>query len=108
VHIYTALVGRPSDFFNEGIAVALQTDPPGGNLESFFNGQQVHEACRQYLQFGTLVVPLDRAMQTDNFRAITDQVLSPTALRAVKGTRESRTRALGDSQAFVFSFPVCS
>jgi hypothetical protein len=76
VHIYTALVGRPSDFFNEGIAVALQTNPPGGNLEPFFNGQQVHEACRQYLQFGTLVVPLDRAIQTDTFRAITDQVLS--------------------------------
>jgi hypothetical protein len=76
VHIYTALVGRPSDFFNEGIAVAMQTNPPAGNLEAFFNGQQVHEACRQYLQFGTLVVPLDRAIQTDSFRAITDQVLS--------------------------------
>jgi hypothetical protein len=26
VHIYTALIGRPSDFFNEGIAVAFQTN----------------------------------------------------------------------------------
>jgi len=76
VHIYTSLFGRPSDFFNEGIAVAMQTDPPAGNFDAFFNGQQVHQACRLYLQFGTLVVPLDRAIQTDTFRAITDQVLS--------------------------------
>ena len=26
-HVYTALVGRPSDFFNEGLAVALNSEP---------------------------------------------------------------------------------
>ena len=31
----------------------------------------------------------------------------PTALRAMKGTLESRTQALLDSEAFVFSIPVC-
>jgi hypothetical protein len=76
VHIYTASVGRPSDFFNEGIAVALQTDPAAGNFEAVFNGQQVHDACRQYLQAGTLVLPLDRLVQTNDFRAISDSVLS--------------------------------
>jgi hypothetical protein len=76
VHIYTSLVGRPSDFFNEGIAVAFQTNPAAGNFESVFNGQQVHQACQQYLQLGTLVVPLDRVAQTSDFRAISDQVLS--------------------------------
>ncbi len=76
VHIYTALIGRPSDFFNEGIAVAFQTNPPGGNFDSVFDGQSVHEACRQYLQFGTLVLPLDRVVTTADFRAITDDVLS--------------------------------
>jgi hypothetical protein len=76
VHIYTSLVGRPSDFFNEGIAVALQTDPPAGNFESVFNGQPVHQACQQYLQLGTLVVPLDRVVTTNGFRAISDDVLS--------------------------------
>lgn len=76
VHIYTALVGRPSDFFNEGIAVAFQTDPPGGNFESVFNGQPVHQACQQYLQLGTLVLPLDRVVTTNDFRAISDDVLS--------------------------------
>jgi len=76
VHVYTALVGRPSDFFNEGIAVAFQTNPAAGNYESVFNGEQVHQACRQYLQSGTLVVPLDRVVRTSDFRAIADQVLS--------------------------------
>jgi hypothetical protein len=76
VHIYTALVGRPSDFFNEGIAVAFQTDPPAGNFESVFNGQSVHQACQQYLQLGTLVLPLDRVVTTNDFRAISDDVLS--------------------------------
>ena len=76
VHIYTSLVGRPSDFFNEGIAVAFQTNPAAGNFESVFNGQQVHQACQQYLQLGTLVVPLDRVVQTSDFRAISDSVLS--------------------------------
>ena len=76
VHIYTALIGRPSDFFNEGIAVAFQTDPPAGNFESMFNGQPVHQACQQYLQLGTLVLPVDRVVTTTDFRAITDEVLS--------------------------------
>jgi hypothetical protein len=76
VHVYTALVGRPSDFFNEGIAVAFQTNPAIGDFESVFNGQQVHIACRQYLQAGTLIVPLDRVMTTTAFRAVSDAVLS--------------------------------
>jgi hypothetical protein len=76
VHVYTALIGRPSDFFNEGIAVAFQTNPAAGDFESVFNGQQVHNACSQYLQAGTLVLPLDRIVSTTAFRAVGDQVLS--------------------------------
>jgi len=76
VHIYTALVGRPSDFFNEGIAVAFQTNPATSRFESMFNGQEVHQACAQYLQNGTLVVPLNRIVVTNDFRAVTDSVLS--------------------------------
>lgn len=76
VHIYSALVGRPSDFFNEGIAVAFQTDPLAGSFEPVFNGQSVHQACRQYLQFGMLALPLDRVVTTNDFRAISDDVLS--------------------------------
>jgi hypothetical protein len=76
VHIYTALVGRPSDFFNEGIAVAFQTNPTTGDFESRFNGAQVHDACAAYLRAGTLVLPLERIVVTDGFRSVSDSVLS--------------------------------
>jgi hypothetical protein len=76
VHVYTALIGRPSDFFNEGIAVAMQTNPATGNFQSVFNGVEVHQACRQYLQAGSLIVPLERVVQTSDFRAISDSILS--------------------------------
>lgn len=76
VHVYTAIVGRPSDFFNEGIAVSFQTDPGRGDFTVRFNGQQVHEACRAYLQSGTLPLPVSRVVTTAGFRSITDSVMS--------------------------------
>ena len=76
VHVYTAIIGRPSDFFNEGIAVSFQTDPARGDFTVQFNGQPVHEACRAYLRAGTLPLPVSRYVTTASFRAIADQVLS--------------------------------
>lgn len=76
VHIYTALVGRPSDFFNEGIAVAFQTDPMNGDFEPRFNGEQVHAAARRYRQLGQLVLPLSNIVTSTGFRSITDSTLS--------------------------------
>ena len=52
VHVYTATIGRPSDFFNEGIAVSFRTDPARGEFTVRFgypsstNDLQVHEAVR--------------------------------------------------------------
>ena len=76
VHVYTALIGRPSDFFNEGIAVSFQTDPARGDFVVRFNGQQVHEACRSALLSASLPLPLGRYVTTSGFRGISDQVLS--------------------------------
>jgi len=76
VHLYTAMIGRPSDFFNEGIAVSFQTDPARGDFTVRFNSQQVHDACRAYLQAGTLPLPVSRYLTSADFRGITDQVLS--------------------------------
>lgn len=76
VHVYTALIGRPSDFFNEGIAVSFQTDPANNDYSVTFNGIQVHDACRTYLRAGTLPQPLGRYVTTDGFRSISDSVLS--------------------------------
>jgi hypothetical protein len=72
VHVFTAVIGRPSDFFNEGIAVSFQTDPGRGDFTVKFNGQQVHEACRIALQSGTLPLPLSRYVTTAGFRGIAD------------------------------------
>jgi hypothetical protein len=76
VHVYTALFGRPSDFFNEGIAVAFQTDPTAGVYAARFNGQDVHEACRAYLAAGQLPLPVASYATTTPFRSVQDQVLS--------------------------------
>ena len=76
VHVYTFLAGRPSDFFNEGIAVSFQTDPSRGDFVVRFNGAQVHDACREYLAAGTLPLPLSRYVTTEGFRGIQDSVLS--------------------------------
>jgi hypothetical protein len=76
LHIYTALVGRPSDFFNEGIAVAFQADPLAGDFEPRFNGQQVHDAVRSSRRAGTLALPLSGIVTTSAFRAIADSEAS--------------------------------
>jgi hypothetical protein len=76
VHVYTALIGRPSDFFNEGMAVSFQTIPAQQDFIARFNGQPVHEACRSYLASGQLQLPLVNYVTTAQFRAITDQELS--------------------------------
>jgi hypothetical protein len=76
VHVFTAMIGRPSDFFNEGIAVSFQTDPARGDFTAMFNGVQVHEACRGYRRAGTLPLPLSRYATTAGFRGITDELMS--------------------------------
>lgn len=76
MHVYTSMIGRPSDFFNEGIAVSFQTNAPRGDFTVRFNGQHVHDACRGYLAGGTLPLPLSRYVTTDGFRSIPDSVLS--------------------------------
>lgn len=75
VHVYTSLIGRPSDFFNEGIAVAFQTDPIAGDFESRFNGQQVHEAVADYRKL-KVAPPLDQIVETNGFRVIPDSTMS--------------------------------
>ena len=76
VHVYSALVGRPSDFFNEGIAVSFQTDPGRGDFIVRYNGVRVHDACRGYLAAGALPLPLSRYVTTEGFRGIQDSTLS--------------------------------
>jgi hypothetical protein len=74
VHVYTATIGRPSDFFNEGDRRLVPDRSHRRRLQSRFNGAQVHEACRQYLAVGTLPLPLSRYVASSDFRSMSDQV----------------------------------
>jgi hypothetical protein len=76
VHVYSSLIGRPSDFFNEGFAVSFQANAPAGDLTVRFNGQQVHEACRAYMASGALPRPLVNYVTTNGFRSIQDSTMS--------------------------------
>ncbi len=76
VHVLSALIGRPSDFFNEGFAVSFQVDPKGGNFSVRFNGVQVHDACRDYRMSGALPRPLVDYVTTSRFRGIQDSTMS--------------------------------
>jgi hypothetical protein len=68
VHLYTALIGRPSDFFNEGIAVALQTDPYNNDYEAREkSGERVHDLVRRY-EDGGVLIPIDSILDSSGFR----------------------------------------
>jgi len=76
VHVLSALIGRPSDFFNEGFAVSFQTDPKRGDFSVRFNGAQVHDACRDYRLSGAMPHPLANYVTTNGFRSIQDSTMS--------------------------------
>lgn len=76
VHVYSALVGRPSDFFNEGLAVAMGTDPLSGRLEALWNGRDVHQVARM---MGSELIPLRDMVTTDDFRRYPDGTSYPEA-----------------------------
>jgi hypothetical protein len=68
VHLYTSLFGRPSDFFNEGIAVALQTDPYNNDYEAREkSGERVHDLVKRYKDGGVLI-PIDNILDSSGFR----------------------------------------
>jgi hypothetical protein len=65
VHCYSRVIGWPSDFFTEGIAVALDIDPYTGEEVEFF-GAPVHTLCRGWLADGTLY-PLRDIIENNGF-----------------------------------------
>jgi hypothetical protein len=78
VHVLTALLGRPSDFFNEGIAVALSFDPLGNRFVSLWNTTPIHELARQWRSAGSLLSPATM-LTTERFRAHPEEVSYPAA-----------------------------
>ena len=78
VHVYTALIGRPSDFFNEGIAVALSFDPLANRFVSLWNNTPIDQIARDLQRAGTLPSMTGMA-DTDAFRRLSDQTSYPVA-----------------------------
>ncbi len=78
VHVYTALVGRPSDFFNEGIAVALTFDPADGRFVSLWNNTPIHDIARTLGRTGALP-RIETMTETEAFRRQPDQQSYPVA-----------------------------
>jgi hypothetical protein len=55
-HLYSLLIGRPTTFFVEGIAVAYQVDPLVNDFEAREkSGEPVHEVARRYRRTGRLL-----------------------------------------------------
>lgn len=69
VHLYTSVIGRPPTFFNEGIAVALQTDPYNGDYETREkSGERVHDLVKRYKDSGVLY-PIENILDNSGFSA---------------------------------------
>jgi hypothetical protein len=55
-HLYSLLLGAPTTFFVEGIAVAYQVDPLAGDYEAREkSGERVHDVAREYRRSGRLL-----------------------------------------------------
>lgn len=69
VHVYSALVGRPTDFFNEGLAVALAVDPLAGRFTGTYSGEPVHTWARRNQ---ASLRPIAAMVTTDAFRGLAE------------------------------------
>lgn len=77
VHVYSALIGRPSDFFNEGLAVAMSVDPLGGSFRPSYSGaMSVHDWARGE---GDNLLRIADVVTTSDFRAVSEFVGYQTA-----------------------------
>jgi hypothetical protein len=78
VHVLTELLGRPTDFFNEGIAVALAFDPLNNRFVALWNNIPIHDVARQRRSAGSLVSPTTM-LTTERFRTHSEEVVYPAA-----------------------------
>ena len=79
VHTLAILqIGWPPALFNEGIAVAHQTDPAQGILTPRWNGTDVHALARQYDAAGRLPA-LSSLLRSSDFFTFDSNVMYPCA-----------------------------
>lgn len=78
VHLYTSLFGQAVGLFNEGIAVAFQTDPAANDFVPRWSGEPVHDVARRFQSQGSLA-PIPSMLTTSDFLLVTDNVRYPEA-----------------------------
>lgn len=78
VHVMTALIGRPTDFFNEGIAVSMQMDPQTGRLEAYWSSRAVHDWAHAF-RWNRELPRLADMVETNAFRRLDDVKSYPMA-----------------------------
>ena len=78
IHVLTAVLGVPPDFFNEGIAVALNFDPLAGRFVALWNTTTVHDAARSAFASSTSMRPVS-LLTSDRFQAQTNTSTYPLA-----------------------------
>jgi hypothetical protein len=76
--LVTAYIGHPPALFNEGVAVAHQTDPLRGQLDPRWNGTDIDVLARQYLLAGK-VPALSRLLESTDFFDFDTNVTYPVA-----------------------------
>jgi hypothetical protein len=77
-HVYVGLFGHPVALFDEGIAVAHQIDPTGGDFTPRWSGIEPHDWAKTFRRDGRLA-PLDRMLATADFRLLDANVTYPEA-----------------------------
>jgi hypothetical protein len=76
VHLYTSTFGLPPALFNEGIAVAHQTNPPGNDFVAEWNGTALHDHARNFRRSGRLIA-IGRLIETNEFRRFDAEITYP-------------------------------
>lgn len=75
-HLYSSLIGRPSDFYNEGLAMAFSIDPYDGVYEPRYGGQSVNLLSKQYKAEG-IIISINKILTTWNFRSSSQDITYP-------------------------------
>lgn len=87
-HVYTEQVGRPTDFFNEGIAVALSVNPLSGDFSPTYSGtESVHDWSRRS---AAQLRPIPEIVTTADFRAVEEFIGYQEAGSFVQFLRDER------------------
>ena len=79
VHTLVLLhLGHPPALFNEGVAVAHQTDPFAGDLVARWSGQDIHDLARTFLR-QRRIPALTALLRSPDFFSHSDAITYPTA-----------------------------